>query len=127
MLNIKTLAAATVALALVVVATESVGSVNRGDKATLSFTRTVALPGVTLAPGSYVFEIVDNAGYLDVVRVRNSRTHQPEFTGFTNKVPRPDRLKGLSAVTFGEAARNAPAPINVWYPADGSDGRQFIY
>ena len=75
MLNIKTLAAATVAcgLALAVVATESVGSVNRGDRATLSFNRTVALPGVTLAPGSYVFEIVDNAGYLDVVRVRNSQ------------------------------------------------------
>jgi hypothetical protein len=129
MLNIKTLAAATVAcgLALAVVATESVGSVNRGDRATLSFDRTVTLPGVTLAPGSYVFEIVDNAGYLDVVRVRNSRTHQPEFMGFTNNVPRPDKLKGLSAVTLGEAARSAPAPIKVWFPADGSDGRQFIY
>jgi|SRR5687768_9508526 hypothetical protein len=126
MLNIKTLAAATVALALVVAASESVGSVNRGDRATLSFTRTVALPGVTLAPGSYVFEIVD-AGYLDVVRVRNSRTNRPEFMGFTHKVPRPDRLRGSSAVTLGESARNAPAPIKVWYPADGSDGRQFIY
>ena len=65
--------------------------------------------------------------YLDLVRVRNSRTNQAEFMGFTNKVPRPDRLKGLSAVTFTEAARSAPAPIKVWYPADGSDGRQFIY
>lgn len=126
-MNIKTLVGATVALALAFAATESVGSVTRGDTATLAFNRPVALPGVTLAPGSYVFEIVDDAGYLDVVRVRNSRTHKPEFMGFTNKVPRPDRFRHTSAVTLGESARNAPAPIKVWYPADGSDGRQFIY
>ena len=128
MLKNKTFVAVTVAcgLALAALASESVGSVTRGDAATLTFNRTVGLPGVTLAPGSYVFEIVD-AGHLDVVRVRNGKTRQPEFMGFTHKVPRPDRLRGLSAVTLGEAPRNAPAPIKVWYPADGSDGRQFIY
>lgn len=127
MLNTKTLVAAAVALGLAVAATESVGSVTRGDTATLSFNRPVALPGVTLSPGSYTFEIVDDAGYLDIVRVKNSRTHKSEFMGFTNKVPRPDRLRKVSAVTLGESVRNAPAPIQVWYPADGSDGREFIY
>ena len=125
----KTLVAVTVAcgLTLAALASESVGSVTRGDSATLTFNRAVGLPGVTLAPGSYVFEIVDAAGNLDVVRVRNGRTREPEFMGFTHKVPRPDRLRGLSAVTLGESPRNTPAPIKVWYPADGSDGRQFIY
>ena len=129
MSNIKTRVGATVAcaLALTVLATESLGAANHWDKATLSFSRSVALPGVTLAPGSYVFEIVEGAGYRDIVRVRNVRTHEAEFTGFTHRVPRPDRLRGLSAVTLGESARNAPAVIEVWYPADGSDGRQFIY
>lgn len=128
MLKNKTFVAVTVAcgLALAALASESVGSVTRGDSATLTFNRAVGLPGVTLAPGSYVFEIVD-AGHLDVVRVRNGKTRQPEFMGFTHKVPRPERLRGLSAVTLGEAPRNTPAPIKVWYPADGSDGRQFIY
>ena len=129
MSNNKTRVSVTVGcgLALAVLATESLGSANRWDKATLSFSRTVALPGVTLAPGSYVFEVVDGAGYRDIVRVRNGRTNQAEFTGFTHRVPRPDRLSGLSAVTLGEAPSNAPAPIEVWFPADGSDGRQFIY
>jgi hypothetical protein len=127
MLNTKTLVAAAVALGLAVAATESVGSVARGDRTTVSFNRSVALPGVTLAPGTYSFEIVDNAGYLDVVRVRNSETKNPLFTGFTNKVPRPDRLRGKSAVTLGEAPRNGPAPVKVWYPGDRSDGREFIY
>ena len=129
MSNHKTRIGATVGcvLALTVLATESLGSATRWDKARLSFGRSVALPGVTLAPGSYVFEIVNGAGYLDVVRVRNGRTNEPEFTGFTNRVPRPARLRGLSAVTVGEARPGAPAMIEVWYPADGSDGRQFIY
>lgn len=129
MFNIKSLVALSVAcgLALAAVATESMGSVTRGDSARLSFNRTVALPGVTLAPGSYVFEIVDEAGGLDIVRVRNGRNNRPEFMGFTHRVPRPGRLSGLSAVTLGEAPRDTPAPIKVWYPADGSDGRQFIY
>ena len=81
MSNIKTPVGATVAcvLAFAVLATESLGSATRWEKATLSFSRSVALPGVTLAPGSYVFEIVDGAGYRDVVSVRNGRTNRPEF------------------------------------------------
>ena len=129
MLNNKSLVAATVAcgLALAAVAADSYGSVTRGDRATLSFNRAVALPGVTLAPGRYTFEIVDDAGQLDIVRVRNAGTNVPAFMGFTHKVPRPSRLKGRSAVTLGEAPRSVAPPIQVWYPADGSDGRQFIY
>jgi len=129
MLNNKSLVAATVAcgLALAAVAAESYGSVTRGDRATLSFNRAVALPGVTLAPGRYTFEIVDDAGQLNIVRVRNAGTNAPEFMGHTHRVPRPPRLQGRSAVTLGEAPRNAAQPIQVWYPADGSDGRQFIY
>jgi hypothetical protein len=127
MLKTKTLVAATVALGLAFAATESVGSASWGDRTTLRFDRAVALPGVTLAPGSYTFEIVDDAGYLDIVRVKNNQTHKSEFMGFTNKVPRPDRLRHKSAVTLGEAPLNAPAPIKVWYPGDRSDGREFIY
>jgi len=127
MFNTKTIVASAVAfgLALTAVVSES-GAAHRGDAARLTFQRTVALPGVTLAPGSYVFEIVEASGTLDIVRVRNGATNRPEYMGFTHRVPRPAKLK-RSAVTLGEAPRNAPAPIKVWYPADGSGGRQFIY
>jgi hypothetical protein len=114
-------------LALTAAAASPAGSVARGDTATLSFTRPVALPGVTLAPGAYVFEIVDATGGLDVVRVSKQTTRVPQFMGFTHRVARPDRRRGLSAVTVGEARVGEPAPITVWYPADGSDGRRFIY
>jgi hypothetical protein len=129
MTNRRTLVIGSLALGLALTATASsrAGSAARGDTATLSFNRPVALPGVTLAPGAYVFEIVDAAGGLDVVRVSKQTTRVPQFMGFTHRVERLDRLRGLSAVTVGEARRGEPAPINVWYPADGSDGRRFIY
>jgi hypothetical protein len=127
MLNIKSIGAVALSfgLALTAVVSES-DAASRWATAKLTFNRSVALPGVTLAPGSYVFEIVESSGSLDIVRVRNSATNDSEYMGFTHRVPRPPRLR-LSAVTLGEAPRDTPAPIKVWYPADGSDGRQFIY
>ncbi|HEY6508694.1 MAG TPA: hypothetical protein VIY56_11825 [Vicinamibacterales bacterium] len=129
MTNYRTLIVGSLAIGLALTGASSspAGSVARGDTATLSFNRPVALPGVTLTAGAYVFEVVD-AGSLEVVRVSKQATGTPQFMGFTHRVGRPDRLRGrLSAVTIGEARPGEPAPITVWYPADGSDGRRFIY
>jgi hypothetical protein len=114
------------ALALTAAAS-SVASVARGDTATLSFNRAVTLPGVTLAPGTYVFEIYDTPSSIDIVRVSRKATNTHEFLGMTQAVDRPARLGGLSAVSFGESRPGQPAPITVWYPADGSHGRKFVY
>lgn len=114
-------------LALTAAASTRAGSASRGDTATLSFNRSVALPGVTLAPGAYVFEIFDTPGSVDIVRVSRKATKTHEFLGMTRRVDCPARLKGLSAVTLGESRLGLPAPITVWYPADGSDGRKFLY
>lgn len=124
MLTIGTLA---LGLALTSAASSGAGSAARGDTAILSFTRAVALPGVTLAPGTYVFEIFDSPGTIDVVRVSRKANRHHEFLGMTQRVDRPSRLKGTSAVAFGESRPGQPVPITVWYPADGSDGRKFKY
>jgi hypothetical protein len=129
MLKNRTLIVGTLAVALAVTAAASstAASAARGDSATLSFNRPVALPGLTLAPGTYVFEIFDSASSNDVVRVSRAATKTHEFLGLTQRVDRPARMKGLSAVTLGESRPGEPARITVWYPADGSDGRKFLY
>jgi hypothetical protein len=129
MLKNRTLVVGPLALALALTSATSIGagSAARGDTATLSFTRAVALPGVTLVPGTYVFEIFDSPGSIDIVRVSRKANGHHEFLGMTQRVERPTRLKGTSAVTFGESRPGEPAPISVWYPADGSDGRKFRY
>ena len=125
----RNLIVGTLALALALTAAASgVASVARGDTATLTFTRTVALPGVTLAPGAYVFEIFDSPGSIDIVRVSKKANMTHAFLGMTRQVERPANLRrGVSGVALGEARPGQPVPITVWYPADGSAGRKFAY
>jgi hypothetical protein len=93
----------------------------------LTFSQSVALPGVTLAAGSYSFEIADPNGSNMVVLVRERASHKPVYLGFTNRIDRPAGRK-LAPVVFGEPRRGEPTPILVWYTADeGMSGREFIY
>jgi len=90
----------------------------------LTFSAPVMLPGVTLAAGTYAFELADPlAG--DVVLVRNRARTNVFFLGFTRRVARPASIR--SGVTLGESATGEPKPIAVWYPPDMSDGLQFLY
>ncbi|HMF94801.1 MAG TPA: hypothetical protein VKE96_10925 [Vicinamibacterales bacterium] len=91
----------------------------------LTFSGPVALPGVTLAAGTYAFQLYDPSNAGDVVLVRNRNRTQVFYLGFTRRVPRPASVR--SAVSFGESAKGEPKPISVWYPPEMSDGLQFLY
>jgi hypothetical protein len=92
----------------------------------LTFSGTVALPGVTLPGGTYIFEVVVPGGAGDVVSVSN-RDGRHIFLAFTRSVERPRALRASDSVKFGEAPAGTPPPIAVWYPVGGSKGHQFIY
>lgn len=93
----------------------------------LTFNAPVGLPGVGLAPGTYIFELADPAVNLSIVRVSSRDRSMVYFMAFTELVPRPAGMRRDPAVSFGEALPGTPLPITVWYPADGSEGRRFIY
>ena len=93
----------------------------------LTFSGAVALPGVTLPAGSYVFEIVDGLWRNDIVRVRAKATSKIYLTAFTRSVQRPRSLQQDQFVTFGEATPGVPRPITAWYPAGERTGHEFIY
>jgi hypothetical protein len=93
----------------------------------VKFNRPVALPGVALGAGTYVFELADPMGAADIVRV-SSRDHRKVYlTAFTRIVERPAGMSPGQPISFGEAAANAPQPITVWWPNGESTGREFIY
>ena len=92
---------------------------------TLTFSRSVGLPGTTLAAGAYTFETLDAAANL--VRVWDRDRTRVMYTGFTNVVNRPARMKSRETIVFGESARGEVPPIAVWYPLGSSTGHQFIY
>jgi len=90
----------------------------------LTFSKAAALPGVTLPPGTYMFEAGPGNSNSNVVRV--SRDRQTVFIGMT--IPA-TRAQGAQPgfVTFGEAARGEAARILAWYPSGSNQGHQFLY
>lgn len=92
----------------------------------LSFSGPVALPGVTLIPGTYEFEVA-NRDSGDVVRVRNRQTSHVAFMGFTHRVDRPAGERTGPTVVLGEAGPGAAPPVLVWFPIGERTGYEFVY
>ena len=93
----------------------------------LSFSAPVALPGVGLAPGTYVFELADPSNDPSLVRVLSRDRSTVYLTAFTEMVVRPAGLRPVTFVALGEALVGRPVRITVWYPPNTGSGRRFIY
>ncbi len=91
----------------------------------LTFSRSVALPGVTLDAGRYIFDIPSPG--VAVVRVMSGDGKRLHYLGFTQPERRPSAFQNKSSVVFGETPEGTPPPITVWFPPDASDGRRFLY
>jgi hypothetical protein len=93
----------------------------------LTFSRAVALPGVELAAGSYIFETPSSAMSNSIVRVLSRDRKKVYVTAFTLDVQRPRGDDGKLVVSLGEASAGAARPIAAWFPIGESVGHQFIY
>ncbi len=117
------------ALLVVVAATASTGAwVGSPEKTTyLTFNRPVALPGVELAPGTYIFEVATPLTSAAVVRVSSRDRSKLFLTAYTNVIDRPAGLPADHLVSFGEAVGGQAPPIRAWFPEGASRGHEFIY
>jgi len=93
----------------------------------LTFSEPVALPGVTLEPGEYSFELAVPTTAANVVSVRNKARTKAYFMGFTQRIDRPRGMGDGGAVSFGEAPHGQARPIVAWYPPDSDNGLKFLY
>ena len=93
---------------------------------TLTFSKAVMRPGVTLTAGTYVFETGPGGTNPNIVRVMSQNRQKLHYLGFTNPVVRPWGHEP-SVLTFGEAAADGVAPILAWYPVGSNQGHEFIY
>lgn len=103
----------------VIAASSRAGNISRIEYLTMN--RATALPGVVLAPGTYVFEAV--GGHPGIVRVSDRATRRVLYAGYTDAVRRPDRNN--QTLVFGEAPKGDPVPIRVWFPAGLESGHEF--
>ena len=93
----------------------------------ITFNRPVALPGVVLPAGSYVFEIANPTTSANVVRVTHRDTHRVYFAGITERVSRPAGLRPGQMISLGEPMTGGAFPVTVWYPAAQAEGHRFLY
>lgn len=91
----------------------------------LTFNRSVRLPGVTLAPGTYIFELADPMS-TSLVRVLSRDRRTAYLLAFTLRVDRPRGVPADQPVSFGEAPAGSPPPIIAWYHSEGK-GQEFVY
>jgi hypothetical protein len=123
------LASATIGAAiLAVAATASAEAVYSSHRTTyVTFRQGVALPGVELAAGTYVFELAAPEQHTNLVRVLSRDRKKIYLTQFTLQVQRPAKLDPKRAISFHEGSRGASPSVNTWFPEHEDTGRQFIY
>ncbi len=91
----------------------------------LTFSAPVAIPGAVLPAGTYIFEVPTPSFSNTVVSVRSRDGRKVYLTQFTRAVSKPSA--NAPHVTFHETARGQAPQLDVWYPMQGDQGRQFIY
>src|SRR5712692_2282382 len=121
---VSTCGAAILGLVLVAPSLNAWGNAN--GTTYLTFSGPVALPGVSLPAGTYIFDLPEPSSRT-LVRVTSRDRSKVYLLAFTNFIARPTGLRSDQMVTFGEATASVPPPITAWYPVAESTGRQFVY
>jgi hypothetical protein len=113
------------ALCALTIAAPTQGGTDSNLTTRLTFNQPIALPGVTLAAGSYVFERANPLGAIDIVRVSSGDRRFVYYMGYTELVHRP--TAGANAIVFGEASQGSATPIREWYPTGSTLGHRFLF
>ena len=97
------------------------------DKRTLfTFSGPVALPGVTLPAGQYLFRLADPTGSSRIVQVLNREGNKPFGLFFTIPAERLDPAS-TPEVLFMETASGNPQAIRTWWYPGERTGFEFIF
>jgi hypothetical protein len=126
--NLKVAAIGALFIGLVAAAGSSIAAGNVDTHTNyVTFSGSVALPGVELAAGTYIFETPTNSMSNSVVRVSSRDRRKVYLTAYTRQVERPSNDRAKLIVTLGEATPGAVPPVSTWFPIGESVGHQFIY
>jgi len=91
----------------------------------LTFNRPVALPGIALGSGTYRFELPDSNN-RQLVRVTDQAGTRTYGLFMTVPAYRNDAA-GSTIVSFKEASRRNPTPVQAWFYPGEQVGHQFLY
>src|SRR5262245_49560359 len=124
---LKRLLTTSVLVVLVGAASGASAFTNTADKRTyFTFSQPVALPGVTLPAGTYMFRLADDTTTRKVIQVSNKEGTQSFAMLHTVPVYRPDAPRDPE-VRFMETASGAPRAVRAWWQEGERTGYGFIY
>src|SRR5262245_61370772 len=124
---LKRLITTSVLVVLVGAASGASAFTNTSDKRTyFTFSQPVALPGVTLPAGTYMFRLADDTTTRKVIQVTNREGTQSFAMLHTMPVYRPDAPRDPE-VRFMETASGAPIAVRAWWQQGERTGYGFIY
>ena len=95
------------------------------ERTELTFSEPVMIPGATLQPGKYIFELADSRGSRHMVQIFKAGDGEP--IAMTQAIPirRPTPQKD-TILTFNPTERGTPA-LKAWYYPYSMYGHEFIY
>ena len=97
------------------------------DKRTyFTFNQSVALPGVTLPAGTYMFRLADPDTTRRVIQVSDKQGTQSYALLLTMPADRADASKD-SEIRFLETPASAPRAVSAWWYVGDRTGYEFIY
>jgi hypothetical protein len=121
----KLFPAGLVAAALAVLVAASAHALTMDNTNFVTFSTPIALPGVTLPAGTYLFRTPSETD-KNIVQVLNRAANKSYYMGITRPIQR-TRPGSALVVTMGEAPVGQVRPIEAWFPIGTRDGHSFIY
>jgi hypothetical protein len=111
-------------VASLVAAVATAGIIDK--RTTFTFNTPIAVPGVTLPAGSYLFHLADTDNTRDVVQVLSADGKTAYAMFFTLQTWRAEPAKDPE-LTFIETAADMPHAIRTWWNPGESIGYDFLY
>ena len=96
------------------------------DRTTMTFTESVKVPGLTLPPGAYIFELVDPSSSVPVVKITDKDGRKNFGVMHTVPTRRTEATEDV-VLLFSPTETGAMPAIRGWYPAGGKNGYMLVY
>ena len=123
---VKRLSSAAVLVVLVCALASGANAFTSDKRTYFTFNQPVALPGMTLPAGTYMFRIANPDTSRNVIQVANKQGTESYALLHTVQATRPDAPKD-SEIRFRETAAGAPPAVGSYWYMGERNGYEFIY
>ena len=123
---LKRLASASVLVVLVFAMASGANAITHDKRTYFTFNQPVALPGMTLPAGTYMFRLANPDTSRNVIQVSNEKGTESFAMLNTVQARRPDAPKD-SEIRFIETAAGAPPAVGTWWYMGERTGYELIY